>query len=199
TLTGTATIPTGSGTAIIEVNALTDNLLEANETIVIMGVATAGFTWSATANTAMVTITDSNPLSDKVLRFSPTTVSTPEGTSTTLEVRLSEKITAVNDITFSYIVKGTATSGKDYTPLTGRGKILAGENFASIVVTALTDTIIEGDETVVLTGDDIVGGAIVESLLTGFSWDGAAKEATVTITDETDEANKVLNFSPTTA
>ncbi|MBF7093684.1 hypothetical protein IUY40_19360, partial [Flavobacterium sp. ALJ2] len=63
-----------------------------------------------------------------------------------------------------------------------------------IVVTALTDAVIEDNETVILTG-----GVITTGSLTGFAWDGAAKEATVTITDVTDDVNTLLNFSPTTA
>ncbi|MBF7093644.1 hypothetical protein IUY40_19155, partial [Flavobacterium sp. ALJ2] len=152
TLSGVATIPAGSGMAIIEVEALLDNLIEANETIIITGAASAGFTWSATANTATVTITDSNPLSDKVLRFSPTTENVAEGSSTTLEVLLPEGVTATSDITFNYAVDGTATSVDDYTRLTGIGTIPAGQNSAAIVVTALTDAIIERDETVILAG-----------------------------------------------
>ncbi|MBF7093642.1 hypothetical protein IUY40_19145, partial [Flavobacterium sp. ALJ2] len=194
TLTGTATIPAGSGTAIIEVNALTDNLLESDETIIITGVATAGFTWSAIANTAMVTITDVTDPANKVLRFSPTTAAVAEGSSASIKVSLPEGIITTKDITFSYGVSGTATSVYDYTSLTGTGTILAGNNSLDIVVTALMDSIIEGDETVILTGSSIQGGS-----LTGFSWDDAAKEATVTITDVTDSAEKVLNFSPTTA
>ncbi|MBF7093649.1 hypothetical protein IUY40_19180, partial [Flavobacterium sp. ALJ2] len=178
----------------ITIVAKNDNLLEGEETIVITGAATAGFTWSATANTATVTITDSNPLSDKVLRFSPKTDNVAEGSSTTLKVSLPEGVTATSDIAFNYAVTGTATSGDDYTALTGTGTITAGQNSVAIVIDAKTDTVIEGEETVILTG-----GAITTGSLTGFSWDDAAKEATVTITDVTDPLKKVLRFSPTTA
>ncbi|MBF7093681.1 hypothetical protein IUY40_19340, partial [Flavobacterium sp. ALJ2] len=70
--------------------------------------------------------------------------------------------------------------------------ITAGNNFAAIVIDAKSDSVMEGEETVILTG-----GVITTGSLTGFAWDDAAKEATVTITDVTDVANTVLNFSPT--
>ncbi|MBF7093643.1 hypothetical protein IUY40_19150, partial [Flavobacterium sp. ALJ2] len=205
-LTGTATIPAGSGTAEIKVNTLLDKLIESDETIIITGVATTGFTWSATANTATVTITDSNPASHKLLFFSawgtsktlkaspPVIEKIAEGTSIKLKVSLSPGVTATSDITFNYAVDGTATSGDDYTPLTGVGTIPAGNNSVDIIVTALTDAVIEDDETVILTGGVITAGS-----LTGFGWVVGVNDATITITDVTDEANKVLHFSPTTA
>ncbi|MBF7093573.1 hypothetical protein IUY40_18740, partial [Flavobacterium sp. ALJ2] len=193
-LTGIATIPAGSGTTEITIAAKNDNLLEADETILIKGVTTAGFLWSNLENSATVTIKDANPASDKVLRFSSTTEKIAEGSSTRLKVSLPEGITTTSDIRFYYAVGGTATSGKDYTRLTGTGTILAGNNSVDIVVAALTDAVIEGDETVIVTGGGIVGDS-----LTGFTWDATAKEAIVTITDVTDPAKKVLNFSPTKA
>ncbi|MBF7093481.1 hypothetical protein IUY40_18270, partial [Flavobacterium sp. ALJ2] len=190
-LWGSAKLIPGSGTALIEVEAIRDNWIELDETLVITGSSGGQFTWSATANTATVTITDSN---DKLLRFSPTTENVAEGSSTTLEVRLPEGVVAVNDITFSYSVGGTATSVDDYSALTGTGTIPAGVNSAEIVIDALMDSVIEDKETVILTGGVITAGS-----LTGFTWDDAAKEVTVTITDVTDPLKKVLNFSPTTA
>ncbi|MBF7093648.1 hypothetical protein IUY40_19175, partial [Flavobacterium sp. ALJ2] len=159
--------------------------------------ATAGFTWSATANTAMVTITDSNPLSDKVLRFSLKEVSIQEGDDLFVYVRLPEGIITTKDITFNYTVTGTATPNwgwRDYVELTGTGTILAGQKEGWININTFKDTVIEDDETIILTGSVITAGP-----LTGFTWDDAANTATVTITDVTDEANKVLHFSPITA
>ncbi|MBF7093645.1 hypothetical protein IUY40_19160, partial [Flavobacterium sp. ALJ2] len=124
------------------------------------------------------------------LSFSPPTANVKEGESTTIQVSLPDGFTATNDIKFNYTVGGTATSVDDYTALTGTGTIPAGKNFAAIVIDAKTDAVIELDETVTLTG-----GAITAGSLTGFSWNDAAKEATVTITDANDPAQKVLNFS----
>ncbi|MBF7093427.1 hypothetical protein IUY40_17980, partial [Flavobacterium sp. ALJ2] len=200
TIENSVMIPAGQNSVTINIQALSDFIIETDETVILTGTSVtsaSGATWSTGKGKkiAMVTITDSNPLSDRVLCFSPTTENVAEGSSTTLKVSLSEGITAVNDITFSYRVSGTAISGKDYVALSGTGTIKAGENFAAIVIDALTDTIIEFDETVIIDGI----GTIAAGPLTGFTWDDTANMATVTIADVTVAENKVLNFSPTNA
>ncbi|MBP4136915.1 beta strand repeat-containing protein [Flavobacterium geliluteum] len=197
TLSGSVTIPAGQNSVDINVAALSDNVLETNETITLTGTTVTsieGSEWTTVAanKTTTVTITDANPASDKFLSFVPTTISTPEGTATSVVVSLPSGITAVNDITFNYAVSGTASSGSDFTALSGTGTIVAGQNSVSIAVTPLTDSIIEPNETIILTG-----GAITGSPLTGFTWSSSANTSTITITDVTSAASKILNITPT--
>jgi hypothetical protein len=56
-----------------------------------------------------------------------------------------------SDLSVSYTLAGTATSGKDYEALPGSVKIPAGTSSAIITITPLPDREIEGTETVILT------------------------------------------------
>ncbi|MBF7092783.1 hypothetical protein IUY40_14700, partial [Flavobacterium sp. ALJ2] len=194
-LSNTGVLLPGRNSTDITIIALKDTVIEGDETVILTGAPSPGFVWSSTANSAKVTITDANPASDKMLRFS-SDVSISEGSATTLKVSLPEGITAANDITFNYTVSGTAIakttnvgSVGDYEELSGTGTIKAGKNSADIVVQSLQDMLIELDETVIVTG-----GAITAGPLTGFTWDDAGKQATVTITDVTDPARRSLGF-----
>jgi len=54
-------------------------------------------------------------------------------------------------LSVAYTVAGTATAGSDYTALAGSVTIPAGATSATITVTPINDTVVEGAETVVLT------------------------------------------------
>ncbi len=54
-------------------------------------------------------------------------------------------------VTIKYALTGTATTGDDYTGLTGEVTIAAGVSFADVTLTPVDDVIPEGNETVVLT------------------------------------------------
>ncbi|MBF7093665.1 hypothetical protein IUY40_19260, partial [Flavobacterium sp. ALJ2] len=121
-LTGSVTIEKGSGTAIIEVVALTDNLIEPEETVIITGGTASGFTWGSD-NVATVTIKDATGTdpANKVLSISPLIASVKEGESTTLTVSLPKDIivTSPMDIKYEIAVSSTAINGVDYDTLTG--------------------------------------------------------------------------------
>jgi hypothetical protein len=72
-----------------------------------------------------------------------------------------------------YTVSGAATPGSDYTVLSGSVTIAAGQSAATLTVTPVNDTFIEGPETVVLT-------LKANSAYTV----GSPRSATVTITSE---------------
>ena len=54
-------------------------------------------------------------------------------------------------LTVRYAVTGTATAGSDYATLSGTISIPSGATTATIVVTPVDDTLIESNETVVVT------------------------------------------------
>ncbi|NIU06024.1 MAG: DUF2341 domain-containing protein [Gammaproteobacteria bacterium] len=81
------------------------------------------------------------------------------------------------DTVVSYTVTGTATSGSDFTALSGSVSIAAGATSATIDVSALDDALLESAETVIVTLDTITSGDA------GISIDGAANSDTVIIAD----------------
>ncbi len=76
-------------------------------------------------------------------------------------------------LTVNYTVGGTASNGADYQSLTGSVVISAGQPTASILVTPIDDSLLEGDETVVVT---LSAGATYTL--------GNPSTATVTIADD---------------
>lgn len=84
----------------------------------------------------------------------------------------------------NYTLSGTATSGSDYTPVSGSVSFGIGVPTATVTVTPIDDAVYDRDETVILTLSPAAGYAI-----------GAPASATVTITD--DEA--VVTVSATDA
>jgi hypothetical protein len=81
---------------------------------------------------------------------------------------------ALADLTVNYEVSGTATSGTDYTALTGTVVIPAGAMSAEIVVTPLLDSTVSGDE-----GNE----SIVLTLLDGEGYEAGAASAEATLID----------------
>ncbi|NER35226.1 MAG: hypothetical protein F6J93_14650, partial [Oscillatoria sp. SIO1A7] len=55
------------------------------------------------------------------------------------------------DLTVNYSLAGDATNGADYAELTGTATIPAGESLLTIPIIALSDSLAEGDETLVVT------------------------------------------------
>ena len=78
------------------------------------------------------------------------------------------------DTVVSYLVSGTATAGNDYAALSGSALIVAGTTFVTIEVPVLQDTILEANETVVVTLSGVSGDDDI-------TLDGSNDEATVTI------------------
>ncbi len=70
---------------------------------------------------------------------------------TTATFTLSRTGSTDEPLTIQYTVGGTATPGSDYTALPDSATIPAGSATATLVVTAIDDTLIELDETVIVT------------------------------------------------
>src|SRR5262249_33208196 len=104
---------------------------------------------------ATVTILDD----DSGLRFSGPTYSVSEsGVSATITVFRSGALTNTVSVNFS-TADGTATAGSDYFPTNGTLTFTNGETSKSFTVQIIDDTIIEGDETVLLSLSNPVGQA----------------------------------------
>ena len=87
---------------------------------------------------------------------------------------LTRSVVTSGTTTVNLTIYGTATSGSDYGALPSSVMFAAGETSKTLTVTPLSDTLVEGSETVIAT---IAGG-------TGYTVDQANNTATVTIADQ---------------
>ena len=98
-----------------------------------------------------------------------------QGVLTVSQGRISTQPTTV-----AYSVTGTATSGTDFTALSGSVTIPVGDTSATVPVSILEDVLIEGDETIVVTLTGITSG----DLTTQLSTTASQLTASMTITDD---------------
>ncbi len=160
TLTGSVTIPAGSTTANITIPVIDDAVVEGNETVIItltsISSGSPGVSLGAAASiTATNTIADNDaPI---VTIANTTNVSEPGPANGVMTVTMSA--TRPTSVTLSYSVAGTATSGADFTALSGTVTIASGATTALINIPVLDDLIVEGNETVVITLTAVTSGA----------------------------------------
>ena len=176
-LSGTVTIAAGSTSATINVATINDALVEATEDVI---VTLTGFT----AHDPQVTIDGANDVATlDIIDNDTATVSianTTDGdeTGTIAGVfTVTQTAAASVDTVLTYSVGGSATSGNDFTALSGTVTIAAGSTSATINVATINDALVEATEDVIVT-------------LTGFTAhdpnvtiDGAKDTATLDIID----------------
>jgi arylsulfatase A-like enzyme len=140
---------------------------------------------------------NSDPLTDEGLSAMDATLS-----DTSIYILESYGDTSINivlpvnnstggDLTINYTISGTATSGVDFTALSGNVIIPDGGNKKTITISLLDDLVQEGNETIILTLNTSGGNTL-----------GAVSEITITIADNecTQQAvNTSLNNCNTTA
>src|SRR6185437_7623032 len=144
-LSGSVTIPSGQTFADADVTALADNLVEGNETIIATISSNSAYI-VGTPSTATLNIADDPPIVS-ISGVGNTTEGGDPGYVTFS--RTGGDINSALPVT--YTVGGTATSGTDYTALSGTVTFPAGSNTVNENVSALRDNLVEGDETVILT------------------------------------------------
>lgn len=108
-----------------------------------------------------------------------------EASTTTGEFTVSLSFASVGTTTINYSVSGTATPDVDYTALSGSVEITDGNDSATITVTPLDDSDVEGNETVIV-NLSVGDGYVV----------GSPSGATVTITDD-DTATPIASIEAT--
>jgi hypothetical protein len=162
TVSGTATSPDdysiappspltfapGETNKTITITVVDDTLVEADETVVLtLGTPTNAGLGATTTYTE--TIVDDEPT--PTVAFATAAGSAPEGVATrTVTVVLSGPSTL--PITVPYSVSGTATSPEDYSISPASPLAFApGETSKTITITVVDDTLVESDETVILT------------------------------------------------
>ncbi|KIA94125.1 hypothetical protein OC25_11090, partial [Pedobacter kyungheensis] len=141
------------------------------------------------SSTTAITVDAFDP-AKRVLSITKTTDAAEPATNGAFAISLPTGINAIEPVTVNYTVSGTATSGSDYTALTGTATIATGQNSVSVPVDVTDDSIIEGAESVIVT---LTSGTSAKYT---YTVNGAAGNATVTIADDDDTpANHLLGVT----
>jgi len=147
-LPGLVTFAAGSATAPVDVLPINDIYGEAAETVSLQIRSGAQYQFSGTGN-AVVTINDDGDL--PVVAVGASSAQAAEGVSPTNGTFLFTTTgTGAGNITVHYTISGTATSGVDFTALSGTLSI-SKNGSAAVTVTPLDDAIPEDAESVILT------------------------------------------------
>ncbi|MFQ5507807.1 MAG: Calx-beta domain-containing protein, partial [Leptospirillia bacterium] len=157
------TIPAGSTGELITLTIAGDLLYEGDETVILnMGApVNADSTGQTTVHTATLTDDDAVPTVD----FQSATQSGAENTVGTMSATVVLSAVSGLPTTVNFSVGGTASNGPDYTVNPAAALVIpAGSSSGNIVITVLDDTVDEADQTVVLSIDSLVNGALGASL-----------------------------------
>jgi len=190
TLSGSVAIPAGSSTATLTVSPVDDSSVEGNETIVLTLSADAAYTVGSPSS-ATVTIADNDQSSTQpTVTVAASDSSASESAGNPGTFTFSRTGSTAASLTVRYSIGGTAANGPDYDALSGSLSIPAGSSSASVTVSPVNDTAVEGSETVVLTlsadaayvvgspnsatatiaDNDSSGGSLPSSVLTLANW-----------------------------
>jgi hypothetical protein len=163
-----ATILAGQASVAVTVTPVNDVVSEPSETVVLNLSANAAYSVGS-PGTATVTIADDDAA---VVTVDATDNTATEAGPTSGTFTITRTGSLTSALTVSYTVGGTATTGSDYTALTGSATILANQTIVTVTVTPLNDTLAEPSETVVLNLSSNAGYTI-----------GSPSAATVNISD----------------
>ncbi len=149
-LAGSVQIADGADSATISVSPIDDGVTETDETVIVVLSADAGYNLG-TQTQGTVTIVDDESTNVSLTASDPT-ASEPGRPNGNGVFTVSRDSTSGGAMTVNYTVSGasTATSGDDYTALTGSVQIADGAYDATITVAPIDDGITETDETVVV-------------------------------------------------
>ena len=152
-LSGSITIPVGETTASLDVNALTDSLIEVPETLILTVAANAAYNVAADPNNA-ATLTISDPAAQQpmvTLTVTDNESSERSGYKGNGQFTLTRAGSVASAVTVNLLASGTATPGSDYTTLPSTVTIPAGQSTATVDLAVLDDSEVEPDETATLT------------------------------------------------
>jgi len=149
--TNTVTFAANSSTATITVDPTADTTVEPDETVILTLASGTGYTIGTTTPVTGTITNDDVTLPSITLTVSPASV-TEDGTSNLIYTFTRSGVTT-NPLTVNYTLGGTATLNTDYTR-TGTNNTVtfaAGSSTATVTVNPTADTIVESNETVILT------------------------------------------------
>jgi hypothetical protein len=158
----TITIAAGNTTGTATLTSVSDAIYEGNETVIIdINTVTNGLESGTQQRT--ITITDDETLPTADLTTSSSTNLAETGGTASIVATLSG-ISATN-LTLNFIINGTATNGTDYTLPTSL-TIPAGSTTATATLTTISDTAVEGNETITIAAGSIAARGILAASLT---------------------------------
>jgi len=148
-ISSSVTIPIGQNSADITIRPRADSKIEGDETVTLTLVSGSGYELGAPLE-ATITIADNTPSSVPVGIYTWEPTASEQGPTDGLffVVRGGDDSTA---LTVNYSIGGTATNGVDYELISSQVTIPAGQYFAAIRITPITDNEKEGYESVTLT------------------------------------------------
>ena len=155
---GTLTFAAGEIEKRIDIPILDDTLGEGNESFIVTLTNAVGVELTDQAAATVIIVDD-----ESAVAFSSAVSQVAEnrGPATVIVTRTGNALNAMA-VDFS-TSDGTATAGQDYTPQSGTLSFGPGETNKTIVIPILNDTLIEGDETVILTLSAPSGGVAIGS------------------------------------
>ncbi|MBD2692390.1 Calx-beta domain-containing protein [Anabaena catenula] len=188
---GSITFASGASTATLTINPTTDTTVESNETIALTLAPNADYA-IGTAGAVTGTIVDDDSQVLSVITIAATDASAAEtATGETANpgvFTLTRTGSTTDALTVNYTTAGTASNGTDYTNLPATVTFAAGSATATVTVSPIDDTLVEGTETAVL------------NLATGTGYTlGAATSATVNIADNDLPPLPVITIAATDA
>lgn len=178
----------GNDTATITVTPIDDALVEANETVIVTLTTGSGYDVGSPDNATINITSDDSSGSEILASIVATDSLATEGSTATYTVSLSEVNSTGSPITVNYSNRGHATSGSDYTALSGSVSIPNGSQTATITLTATDDSEIEPYEAVLV---ELENG-------TGYSIEGYNKAEVFIVDNDTSNMPSVSGESSAT-
>ncbi len=177
---GTLTFAAGTTSQTFDVSVMGDTTEEPNETVAV--------TLSDAANATIATATGTGTIvNDDGVTVSIDSPSVAEGDSGSKDLTFTVTLSpaSAQEVTVDYADagSGTATSGTDYTAVTGGTlTFAAGETSKSVAVSVTGDTLDESSETVVVTLSNAANATIATASGTGTITDNDATPTSITLT-----------------
>ncbi|WP_338429787.1 beta strand repeat-containing protein [Synechococcus elongatus] len=151
-LSGSVTFAAGSNTATVTLSPINDSLVEGDETVILSIANNPSYSIAPGQGSATVTIQDNDtpPVALPVISVIASDAIAAEGGSNTGTFTLSRTGSTAQTLTVAYTLAGTATNGSDFSQLSGSVTFAAGSNTATVTLSPINDSLVEGDETVIL-------------------------------------------------
>jgi gliding motility-associated-like protein len=200
-LSGTAIIPAGQNSIVVNVTGIDDQLIEQTEDIImtIAGGTTPGagnFGVDAVNFKATLYQTDNDYTAATRLLAVTSNGNLSEPTSSGgFTIKLPGSYESSLPVTITYTLTGTATHSADYSGPATTITLPANANSVTVPISVVNDDLIEPNETIILT---IVSGVATQGASTVFTLtpDPAAPNATINITDgDNIPANKTITVT----
>jgi len=175
------TIPAGQTSATVTITTLADDLVEGPETITVqLESITSGNTgYELPTTVSTITLNDAETVS-----IAGTSDGDEDGpVDGAFAVTMSGTSTAATVVEF--MVAGTAAPGTDFTALSGTVTIPAGQTSVTIPVPVLQDSVVESDETVIVTLDSVTNSSLDATDNTSLTISTTADSASIEIEDRT--------------